>query len=96
MIGKIKLVEELYSQLKLTLLIDGRYLDKDSLKQLNIPGIEEDVTEIEEYLGVKLGPKTSSEHKHVGLVKKIISKSKAGQNPKKEIEQAAILRHSLG
>ena len=96
MIGKIKLVEELYSELKLALLTAGRYLNKDSLKYLNIPGIEEDTLEIEEYLGVKLGPKTGSEHKHAELVKKIISKSKAGQNPKKEIEQAAILRQSLG
>lgn len=45
---KVKIVEELYSELKLALLTAGRFLNKESLKYLNIPGIEEDILEIEQ------------------------------------------------
>ena len=93
---KLKVVEGLYSGLKNALLTAGRYLSKDSLKKLNIPGLSEDIEAIEEYLGEKLGPKTEDDFQHAKLVKKIVSKLEKGQNPQKEIEKAAILRHSLG
>lgn len=94
--SKIKIVEELYLELKSALLTAGRYLSKDSLKKLNIPEIEEDVEAIEEYLGEKLGPKNERDFEHEKLVKKIIFKLGKGQNPQKEIEKAAIIRQSLG
>lgn len=94
--GKLKFVEELYQQLKPALKFAGRHFRKESLTWLGLPELEEDIKGVEEYLGEKLGPKTAEEIKHAKLVQKIISKLEKGQNPEKEITQAAILRHSLG
>jgi len=56
----------------------------------------EDVLDIEEIFNISLGPKTKDELKHAELSKKIIQLLNQGKNPQKEIEKAAILRHSLG
>ncbi len=94
--GKLKLIESLYQQLRPALQRSGCYLQKEAVTKLGIKGLEEDILAIEEYLGGKLGPKTEDESKHAKLVQKIILKLEKGQNPKKEIEQAAILRQALG
>lgn len=93
---KVKSLEDLYLELKPALRQAGRYLRKESIKELKLTDIQEDIEAIEEYLGEKLGPKTKEEIAHLELVKKIISKMNTGQDVKKEIEQAAIIRHSLG
>ncbi len=94
--GKLKLLESLYLQLKPSLIRAGNYLSKENLRLLGISGVKEDVEAIEEYLGQKLGPKTAKEKKHEVLTREILLKIKFGRNPQEEIEQAAILRQSLG
>lgn len=94
--GKLEFVESLYLELKPALKFAGRYFRKESLAWLRIPELEEDIKEIEKYLGEKLGPKTQDEKKHAELVAKIIDKIEKGQDPQQEIVQAALLRHSLG
>ncbi|MBI2314962.1 phosphoenolpyruvate carboxylase [Candidatus Daviesbacteria bacterium] len=94
--GKLALLEFLYLELRSSLLQAGRFFRKESLKELKLEWLEEDIKGVEEYLGEKLGPKTKEEKKHARIVSKIIEKLNKGQNPQKEIEQAAILRHGLG
>lgn len=95
-VGKLELIESLFLNLKPSLIRAGGYLRKESITELRISEIWEDIKAIEEYLGQKLGPETKDEIKHAGLVKKIMLLLNQGKNPQKEIEQAAILRHSLG
>lgn len=95
-IGKLRVVEELYQQLKPALLTAGKYFRKESLDELKITDIQDDIDAIEQYLGEKLGPKTEIEKQHAKLVKKMILKMQNGQNIQKEIEQAAILRQGMG
>lgn len=94
--GKLTLVELLYQELKPNLIRAGRFFRRESLKELNLLDLEENIKFIEEYLGQKLGPKTSDEIKHAELVEKIISLLQEGKDPKKEIEEAALLRLGLG
>ncbi len=96
LMGKLALLEFLYLELRSSLLQAGRYFRKESLKELGLEWLEEDIKGVEEYLGEKLGPKTKEEKKHARIVSKIIEKLNKGQNPQKEITQAAILRHGLG
>lgn len=94
--NKLKFIESLYLELKPTLIKAGRYLQKENLAKLGVHELEEDISAIEEYLGENLGPKTKEERKHARLAQKILLKLLNGQNPKKEIEQAAVLRRGLG
>lgn len=94
--GKLDLLESLYTQLKPALITAGRFFRKESLKELGLEWLKEDILEIEKYLGEDLGPKSKEEKKHYKLVEKIIIKIKSNQNPQKYIEQAAILRRGLG
>lgn len=95
-LGKLEVVEKLYQQLKPALLQAGRYLRKESLNELKLEDVKKDIEAIEEYLGQNLGSKTQEEKQHEKLVKKIILKIQKNQNPQEEIEQAAILRKSMG
>lgn len=94
--GKLQIVESLYKQLKPALEKAGRYFRKESLKELNLEWLKEDIKEIQEYLGHKLGPQTYDEKKHALLVAKIVLGIQKGKDFKDEIEQAAMLRQSLG
>lgn len=94
--GKLTLVELLYQELKPALIRAGRFFRKESLKELDLLDFEDNINAIEGYLGQKLGPITSDEIKHAKLVEKIISLLKEGEDPKKEIEEAAVLRLGLG
>jgi len=94
--GKLKLVERLYKELKPTFVKAGRYLRKDSLEELGLKHISQEVKYIEDYLGVELGPKTKSQHLHHDLSSAIISSLRNGQSPSQDIEKAAILRKSIG
>lgn len=94
--GKLEIVKALYTSLRPSLIRAGKYFRKESLKEFGLKDIEEDVEIIENYLGEKLGPKTKIDYEHVELVAKIIHLLKKGKSPKKEIEQAAKLRRSIG
>lgn len=93
---KIKVLENLYRTLKPALLFAGRYLRKESIKELGLKEIAEDIGFAEEYLGDSLGPRTIEECEHSELVSKIIFSLKRKKNPEKEMEKAAILRRSVG
>lgn len=94
--GKLKLVEKLYKNLKHSLIWAGRYLRRQSLKELGIAELNEDVKFIEKYLGKKLGPKAAAEKKHEKLAGIIVFKINKGQDPTEEIIEAAKIRRSLG
>lgn len=93
---KLAVLESLYQELKPSLTRAGRFFRRESLKELNLLELEDNMNLIEEYLGQKLGPVTPTEIKHAKLVEKIISLLKKGGNPKKEIGEAAVLRLGLG
>ncbi len=93
---KVKTIESLYQMLPWTLRTAGRYFRKESLKELGLEALLLDITAIEEYLGEPLGPRTKEERQHANLVAHIIQSIKIKANPGRAIEEAAILRHSLG
>ena len=100
-LGKLNLIKKYYKFIKEDLIEAGKYLNKENLIKLSSKSgiwkkVSEDVLNIEEIFNISLGPKTEDEIKHAKLVKKILLLSNQGKNPQKEIEQAAILRHSLG
>lgn len=92
----IDTVESLYRNLKPALITAGRYLRKESIKELGYKNIAEDIRNIEDFLGEELGPKTADDYKHLDQVTQIVSLIKRGKNPQRQIEQAAYLRKSLG
>lgn len=94
--GEIKVVEVLYRTLRPALKRSGRYLRKESLKELGLGDLEHGIILIEKYLGETLGPVTKEEFYHAELVAKIITSLKKGKSPVKEIEDAARIRRSLG
>ena len=94
--GELKTVESLYRNLKSTLQRAGRYLRKKSIKELGLTQIENEIKEIEKYLGEKLGPKTDAEKEHAEIVEKIIKRIQNKQKSRTLIEKAANLRRSLG
>ena len=100
-LGGLNLIKKYYKFIKEDLIEAGKYLNKENLINLSIKSkiwkkVLEDVLSIEEIFNISLGPKTADEIKHAKIVKKIILLLNQGKNPQKEIEQAAILRHSLG
>lgn len=98
---EVNLIKKYYINLKNDMQLAGNYLNRGVLKDLpkKHPGwmeIQEDVRAIEKILNFKLGPKTAEQKEHVRLSEIIYKKLTAGKNPQKEIEKAALLRHSLG
>lgn len=82
------------------------FLNKSNLKRLTKlnPAWKTDVKEIEDYLGVSLGPETVEEKDHFKISTKILQKLQKKEsltklNPKdqeKLITEAALLRKFLG
>lgn len=95
-LGQLPLVEKLYKNLKPVLRQAGHYLRKQSIQELGLTELVHEVDAIEEYLGEALGPQTDEEIQHAHLVSLILETVNGGHNPQQLIEQAAILRHSLG
>ncbi len=94
--GKMKTIESLYTTLRPSLKTAGRYFRKESLSELGLDMLADDIATIEDYLGEPLGPKTKEEHQHANPVAHIIQSIKINANPAHAIEEAAVLRHSLG
>lgn len=99
--AEIKLLQKYYVNLKKDLQIAGRFLNKNNLKKLSEKKSEwneilNDVVSLEKILKINFRPKTREEKQHQKLTKIICEKILTNKNPKKEIEKAAILRHSLG
>jgi len=100
-VGKIRLLEKYYVNLKNDLLRAGGFLNKDGLKKLaeKFPawnGVLEDVYEIEQYLGKKLGPKTKEEKEHSAIVDTIHERLEAKQSIERYLPALAKLRKSVG
>lgn len=89
-----KILDKYYINLKKDLERSGRYLNKEVLK--SFPEIQEDVTEIEKYLGRELIPITDEEKEHYKLSEKIFDKIKYNKTVSREIVEAAVIRKSLG
>lgn len=94
--GKLLIIEKLYQSLKPSLVRAGRYLRKDSLKELGLTGLVEEIKVIEKYLGEELGPQTESEIQHQKIAGKIVAAVEKKRQISRLIESAALLRRSLG
>ncbi len=94
--NKLGVVESLYTSLKPALEAAGRYLRRDSILELGLKYVAEDVKIIEDYLGHKLGPQTPNEHKHASIVAGIVSSLERAVDLKPQVEAAALLRQNIG
>lgn len=101
LLKKQELIEKYYLNIRKDLERAGRYLNKDNLAKLvqkspDWGNILSDVEAIENYLGKQLSPQTKDEKAHQKLTSKIYKDLEEGGEIQKPIEQAAILRKSLG
>lgn len=101
LLKKEQLIEKYYLNIKKDIERAGRYLNKENLAKLvqkspDWGNIVSDVEAIEHYLGKPLGPQTKDEKEHQKLTAKIYKDLEEGGDIQKLIEQAAILRKSLG
>jgi phosphoenolpyruvate carboxylase len=99
--GNLHLIEKHYYNLKHDLYFAGKFLYKSGLvslakKSKAWKNILNDVEEIESYLGEPLAPKYLNEREHQLISAKIHKQLKSGQHLSHLIEQAAVLRHSMG
>lgn len=94
--GYLPMVEEYYPGLKKTLKRAGKYVRKKSFKELHQLDMESEMAIVEEYIGEDVGPQTASEKEHERLVGEIIKTLVKGESPHDLIEQAAVLRKSIG
>jgi phosphoenolpyruvate carboxylase len=98
---QLKLLEKYYLNIRQDLKRSGAYLNKKNLKILAsknkyFKGVEEDVAQIEKYLGLKLEPKTKEEIEHQKITSKILASIGANKSTKELVEKTALLRKSLG
>ena len=99
--NQTKLLEKYYLNIKEDLRRAGRFVQKDELIKLAKKSqvwkdVLEDVSEIEEYLGEKLEPKTKEEKEHFETVKKLYEKMNSGKKYQGYLNRLAELRKSLG
>lgn len=99
--GLLTLLEKTYINLKFDLVRSGRFLNKNILHHLvkkdrAWEGILEDVKAIEEYLQEELVPYTKEEKEHHILVERIYSHLESKLTPADLINEASLLRKSLG
>ncbi len=99
--GNLSLVEKYYFNLHKDLNQAGRYLNKDVLLRLSKKSqgwkeIAEDVKIIEDYLGQNLEPKTPQQKAHKIFTDSIYEGFSNGIQMTDLIEEAAVLRKSLG
>lgn len=99
--GKIKTIEKHYTNLRKDFIHAGKYLNKENLVALakGYPAFREvmtDVQEIENYLGVELGPLKTKHFLHRNLVSSVYLLSKEKKDFSEELEKAAEIRKSLG
>ncbi len=99
--GKIETIEKHYLNLRADLIHAGKYLNKENLNELAkqnpaFEAIKEDVQEVENYLGVELGPLKTKHKIYRNLVSSIYLHSLEGEDFTSELEEAAEIRKSLG
>lgn len=100
-IGLLPTLEKYYINFKTDLQRAGRFLNKENLRFLAKQNkiwaeIENDVKEIELYIGEELSPHTKEEKQHARITSEIVKKIDTGVSLAKLIQDAAVLRKSLG
>lgn len=99
--GAIKTIEKHYLNLRADFIHAGKYLNKENLADLAkrypvFRDIETDVQEVENYLGIELGPIKTKHFIHRNLVSSIYLQHKDKMSFLDEMEKAAAIRKSLG
>lgn len=99
--GNLKIVEKIYFNFHKDLERAGKYLNKDVLKTLSKKSqgweeIQKDIVLVESYLGKKFEPETPQEKAHRVFTDSIYERFSKGMQITDLIEEAAILRRSLG
>jgi phosphoenolpyruvate carboxylase len=99
--GNLSIVEKYYFNFHSDLIKAGHYLNKNVLsilakKSQGWKDIQQDVKLIENYLGQKLEPKTTQEKAHLVFTEGIYERYSKGIEMTDLIEEAAVLRKSLG
>lgn len=99
-LGYLPLIEKHYVNIKKDLRRAGGFLNKKNLAILARTSpvwklVAEDVAEIEKYVG-KLGPKTQEEKESEKITSDILENLTTGEGLSLLIEQAAVLRKSIG
>ncbi len=97
----LETLEKYYLNLRQDLKRSGAYLNKKNLRALAVKNklfknIEEDVAEIEKYLGEKLEPRSKEETEHQKITGKILQNLNSGKSTRDLVEKSAHLRKSLG
>lgn len=100
-LGDIKLIERYYLSIKEDLTRAGKFLNKKILRKLAKQNsawndILEDVAYLEEYLKIDFSPVSNEEKKHQLITEKIFNNLQTNKPTAELIEQAGILRKSLG
>lgn len=100
-VGFIDLLEKYYVNLRQDLQRSGGYLNKENLKILSKQNstwddVATDIIEVEKYLGEPLTPRTEDEKRHGKITSEIVKKLETGESIAKLIQEAAVLRRSLG
>jgi phosphoenolpyruvate carboxylase len=99
--GTLATLEKHYTNLRKDFIHAGKYLNKENLALLAkehdaFRAIETDVQEMENYLGVELGPYKTRHFIHRNLVSSIYLRSLENGDFSDEMEKAAEIRKSLG
>lgn len=99
--GEMELIKRLYINLTRDLTHAGKYLNKENLSLLakrhsEFKEIMTDVEEIENALGIELGPHKDHHFLHRNMTSNIFYKMKMGMDTTTDIEQAAEMRKSMG
>lgn len=101
-LGKLKLIEKYYVNLKADLVRAGKFINKDNLKSLSKKSsawkqVLNDILFIEEYLGKPLGPSTDAEKEHSEITGKVYNRLLIEDNEIGDLMQrAAEKRQSIG
>lgn len=98
------LVKQHYRYLIQDCIRAGKYVNKTNLKKLSNKDpswkeIQQDIASAEELLGITLGPETDNEHEHSKLSTQIlamIEENKSEEKIQEMIEEAGVLRKSIG
>ncbi len=99
--GTLKTIEKHYQNLRADFIHAGKYLNKENLVELakrypEFKAIKEDVQEMENYLGVELGPQKTKHKIHRNLVSSVYLHLKEREDFMDELEKSAAIRKSLG
>lgn len=99
--GLMETIEKYYINIKSDLRRAARYVNKEALAVLaqqspHWQDVEEDIRAVEEYLGEDVGARTPEEKEHAALVWFISSNLDQIATMGEQLNQAALLRKSLG